>query len=67
MQAIYNHFDDKKDNRYSVNLEWCGHKEKRHVARFCGEWIGQDYDEKQAWILAQEHYDNHKIDNAINN
>lgn len=24
---------------YTVELEWCGHATKRHVLRFCGDFI----------------------------
>lgn len=27
------------DERYTTNLEWCGHDHPRYVARFCGEWL----------------------------
>jgi|GEM_PF-2958124 len=29
------------DPRYTFSKEWCGYPEKRHVVRFCGEWVGQ--------------------------
>lgn len=64
-RGIYNHLDGKKDNRYTVKPEWCGHAGTRFVARFCGEWIDSSISLKTAWEIAQEHYDNHKIDNAI--
>lgn len=64
-KGIRNHFNNKLDKRYTVTLEFCGYAQVRHVARFCGEWIGQDLENKQAWVLAQEHYDNHKIDGAV--
>lgn len=61
-KTIRNHLDGKKDSRYAIALEWCGQPEQRHVARFCGEYIGQGKTQAEAFILAQEHYDNHKID-----
>ena len=56
--------NNQTDGRYTVRLEYCGHPEKRYVARFCNEWIGQSLNYGLAVILAQEHYDNHKIDGA---
>lgn len=42
------------DKRYQVVLEYCGYKEPRFVARFCGIWVGQsiDYDEAMAMLVA---------------
>ena len=34
-----NHYPLANDRRYSVALEYCGHAEKRHVLRYCGEFI----------------------------
>lgn len=61
MGCVRNHLDNREDDRYSVDLEYCGEPYRKHVARFCGEWIGQASSSKEAWELAQEHYDNHKI------
>lgn len=30
-----------KDQRYSVEKEFCGYSEARYVLRFCGEWVMQ--------------------------
>ena len=27
------------DDRYTINLEWCGHPGQRYVLRYCGDWI----------------------------
>ena len=62
--VIRNHFDNKKDNRYTVTREFCGKSSSRYVARFCGKWIEQADNKTEAWEIAQEHYDNHKIDGA---
>lgn len=43
------------DARYTVTLEWCGYPEQRHVARFCGEWIGQSRNYPTAVLLATTH------------
>lgn len=43
------------DSRYSVSLEYCGHREMRFVARFCGEWLGQEEKEERAVNLARNH------------
>lgn len=47
-----------KDKRYSVNLEWCGYPEQRHVVRFCGDYIGNTTEWTKAWILCIIHDDN---------
>ena len=39
------------DRRYTVALEYCGHPEPRHVARFCGEFIGQRQSHGAAVLL----------------
>lgn len=43
------------DQRYTVTREFCGHKEARFVARFCGEWIGQSISYPTAVLLATGH------------
>ena len=43
------------DMRYNVRREWCGRPEPRHVARFCGDWIGQTLDRNDALWLVAEH------------
>lgn len=30
----------KKDHRFNIAREFCGHGVPQFVARFCGEWIG---------------------------
>ncbi|MCK4706759.1 MAG: hypothetical protein KAT90_14885 [Gammaproteobacteria bacterium] len=34
------------DDRYSINLEWCGRPTQRHVLRWCTEWVAchEEYD-----------------------
>lgn len=59
---IRNHLTNKIDNRYTVALEFCGYPERLYVARWEQYWIGQSLNEAEAWELAQEHYDEHKID-----
>jgi hypothetical protein len=61
---IRNHLDGKIDTRYTVAKEFCGMNGQRFIARFCGTFIDKADTAKEAWILAQEHYDNHKIDYA---
>lgn len=56
--------DNTPDKRYTVAKEYDGSATIMHVARFCGKYIGSAKTKKEAWILAQEHYDNHKIDMA---
>lgn len=43
------------DNRYTVTKEFCGQREARFVARFCGEWIGQSLSYPGAVLLATGH------------
>jgi hypothetical protein len=43
------------DNRYSVNLEFCGHAEQKHVVRFCGEFIASFDDYDAANVAALNH------------
>lgn len=66
MHPIKHHLDNKVDKRYSVNLEWAGEANKQWIARFCGEWVGKGRDKQEAIELAQEHYDNNKINGAKN-
>jgi hypothetical protein len=47
--------DGKADTRYEIEREFCGHLEKRFVARFCGEWIGQSKFYSAAVMLAVGH------------
>lgn len=28
-----------RDARFTLSCEWCGHPKRRHVLRFCGEWV----------------------------
>lgn len=60
--GIYHHLDGTRDKRYTVEWEYAGQPFAVAVARFCGSWIGAAKTKTQAWVLAQEHYDNHKID-----
>jgi hypothetical protein len=30
----------RRDRRYAVAREYCGHRTPQWVARFCGDWIG---------------------------
>lgn len=43
------HDDDTIDERFTVDLEWCGYAVQRYVARFCDAWIGQYETEDDAW------------------
>lgn len=45
----------RRDPRYTVALEFCGYDTPRHVARFCGEWIGQAKSASKARELVEEH------------
>lgn len=43
------------DTRYTINLEYCGRPEARHVVRFCGHWIGQSETAPGAEAIALAH------------
>lgn len=43
------------DARYTVALEYCGHEKPHHVARFCGDWIGQSASYPMAVMLCTSH------------
>lgn len=49
------HGDGQVDHRYTVGLEHCGYEQPRHVARFCGQWLGSAEHADQAWALAWAH------------
>jgi hypothetical protein len=43
------------DARYTVEREWTGQSSPRFVARFCGEWIGQNASYPAAVLFATVH------------
>lgn len=45
----------KTDKRYTVRREYCGYDTPRWVARFCGEWLGQDKRQSGADALCAAH------------
>lgn len=45
----------RRDRRYTVGPEYCGHRARRFVARFCGDWIGQAKTRAEARELALAH------------
>lgn len=47
----------KGDSRYTITREFCGYKNARFVARFCGEWIGQGKKRVDAVMLCLAHSD----------
>jgi hypothetical protein len=49
------HKDGTKDKRYRIASEYCGDEAKRHVARFCGEWLGQSISLGSAITLCVGH------------
>ena len=49
------HEDGSVDRRYTIAKEFCGYAEKRFVARFCGDWIGQSQFYTAAVMLAVGH------------
>lgn len=44
-----------RDARYSVAREYCGHPTARHVARFCGDWLGQSATRAGALAIVRAH------------
>lgn len=44
----------KKDRRFSIAREFCGHATPQFVARFCGEWIGRAATKGEARELADQ-------------
>lgn len=50
----------KKDDRYTIAKEWCGHPQMRWVIRFCGEWVGYSPHLTLAINLAQVDYEKRK-------
>ena len=46
------------DARYTIAREYCGYSSPRWVARFCGEWIGQDKFKSGAVMHCIAHADN---------
>ena len=51
------------DERYQLNLEWCGYAKQRYVLRFCGEWLGSYETKKEGMLQAIFHDDerNYKL------
>jgi len=41
-----------RDRRFSIRREWCGYRNQRYVARFCGDFIGQAKTRREARDLA---------------
>ncbi len=46
-----------QDERYSINLEYCGAPQKMYVSRFCGEFISSDKTENGAIFSCIFHQD----------
>ena len=51
------HADGSRDERYSVQLEYCGYEKPRYVLRFCDEFIGSFPGKPQAALRAVGHRD----------
>lgn len=47
----------KHDERYTLNLEYCGYEKPRYVMRFCGEWLGQAETKNDAAMFYIAHSD----------
>lgn len=52
MDNIPRHADGRKDSRYTIRLEWCGHGTAQWVVRFCRNWAGSADDFNAACRLA---------------
>lgn len=50
-----------QDNRYSIDLEYCGYSQKMYVSRFCGDFINADKTEKDAILKCIFHQDERTI------
>jgi hypothetical protein len=46
----------KRDKRYAVKSEFCGHEKPRYVARFMNDYIGNSEDRETAWKLCAKAY-----------
>lgn len=44
-----------RDRRYRIAREYCGYATRRHVARFCGDWLGQATTRQGALTIASAH------------
>lgn len=49
------HANGQPDTRYTVGLEYTGHAQAQHVARWLGERIGIDETKAGAWSLCHIH------------
>lgn len=47
--------ETRRDRRYTVAREYCGYPKPRHVARFCGEWLGNAANRRAALAIARGH------------
>lgn len=45
----------RRDRRYTIAREYCGYPQQRHVARFCGDWLGQAKTPSAAQAIAAGH------------
>lgn len=45
----------QKDNRYTINKEYCGYKTKRFVLRFCGDFITSSENKNLCYFSAIKH------------
>lgn len=52
--------DGVRDDRYSVDYEFCGYAEARPVSRFCGEFIASSHCTSGAWRAARDHNKAHR-------
>jgi hypothetical protein len=43
------------DSRYTIQKEFCGHKEAKHIVRFCGDWVGKADSRVEAIKIASAH------------
>lgn len=45
----------RTDDRYTINLEYCGYDTPRHVLRFCGEFIASSISKSSMVVRAVGH------------
>lgn len=45
----------RRDRRYTVTLEYCGHARRQHIASFCGQWLGHAATQPAALAIAHQH------------
>ena len=47
--------DGKLDNRYRMNMEFCGYATQAFTARFCDDWLGCSQSYEKALAILETH------------